>query len=281
MKFRLYKEFGALNSQPIFSAFEQGIIKLGHTISNDADAIPVIWSVLWRGRMFPNRNVYNAAKKNQLPVVIIEVGNLKRNYTWRIGIDNINNLGFFENNSNLDHNRPKKLGIFLKDFQLNRKPEILIAGQHEQSLQWQGQPSMHGWINYQIHQIKKYTDRKIVFRPHPRWPINPVHKDLQVVRPRKIQNDAEVYDNDFHYHCVINHNSGPSVYATLEGVPVICDSSSLAFPVSENIENIENPRVFDREEWLVKLSHTEWTVDEIQCGVPLMRLIPELQKRLC
>jgi hypothetical protein len=33
---------------------------------------------------------------------------------------------------------------------------------------------------------------------------------------------------------------------------VICDASSLAFPVSEKWENLENPQLPNREEWFLK-----------------------------
>jgi hypothetical protein len=71
---------------------------------------------------------------------------------------------------------------------------------------------------------------------------------------------------------VINHNSGPGVQAILAGTPVIADSSSLAWPVSNTFKKIENPEYIDRQDWIIKLSHTEWTVDEIAKGIPFERL---------
>ena len=114
MKFHLYRKHGALNSPPIFNAFENGIKVSGHMISNDENSIPVIWSVLWNGRMAPNEKIYRHAIKNNLPIIIIEVGNLKRGITWRISCNHINRLGYFGNQDNLDFDRPKNLGIFLK-----------------------------------------------------------------------------------------------------------------------------------------------------------------------
>jgi hypothetical protein len=70
----------------------------------------------------------------------------------------------------------------------------------------------------------------------------------------------------------VNHNSGPAVQAAIAGVPIICDSSSLAYPVSDKFENIENIALPDRQEWFLKLCHTEWTVEEIAQGIPLQRL---------
>ena len=82
------------------------------------------------------------------------------------------------------------------------------------------------------------------------------------------------------YHCVINYNSGPAVQAAIQGVPVLCDSSSLASPVSTSWETLENPQLPDREEWFLKLCHTEWTVKEIAQGIPLRRLLPEIVKKI-
>lgn len=276
MKFKLYRENGAQNSVPIFDAFEQGVKALGHEIVTEGEDVPVIWSVLWSGRMERNRVVYQQARKNNKPIIIIEVGNLKRNVTWRVSLNHINNLGEFANFENLDQERPKKLGIFLNPEQNTRKPAILIATQHQQSLQWEGMIPMAGWVENKIKEIRKYTDRKIIVRHHPRSPLSFYDKSIITEIPKKILNSYDDFDIDYNYHCVINHNSGPAVQAAIQGIPVMCDQSSLAYPVSDCIANIENPRLLNREEWFLRLCHTEWTVDEIKQGLPLSRLITKL-----
>ena len=87
-----------------------------------------------------------------------------------------------------------------------------------------------------------------------------------------LPNTYDSFDFDYNYHCVINYNSGPTVQAAINGVPVICDQSGLAYPVSDRLENIENIQLPNREEWFLKLCHTEWTVDEISQGIPLSRI---------
>lgn len=278
MKFKLYKQFGALNSEPIFSAVEHGLKSLGLTVSDDCDSIPIIWSVLWQGRMESNKLIYETAQKNKIPVVIIEVGNLNRNQTWRISVNNVNRLGFFANDGKLDLTRPGKLGIALKDFQPVRRPEILITGQHEQSLQWAGLQSVNDWVFEKYQEIRKYTDRPIIFRPHPRWPNNLVHKDIVICKPKKLAGTYDDYDCDYNYHCVINHNSGPTVQAAIHGTPIVCDSSGLAYPVSNCLDTIEHVQMPDRTDWFLKLCHTEWTTDEIKSGIPIQRLLPRLQQ---
>ena len=280
MKFKLYRNYGALNSPPVFDAFENGVKALGHEIVEDSEDVAVIWSVLWNGRMLQNHSVYLKCQQNKIPVIIIEVGNLKRGTTWRICCQHINGLGIFGNIENLDPSRPEKLGVSLRPEKLKRRGEILIATQHARSLQWDGQPSMEQWVRNTIIEIKKYSTRKIVVRPHPRSLLREKFNDAVIELPRKIVNSYDDFDINYDYHCVINHNSGPCVQAAINGTPIICDSSSLAFPVSEKWEKLENPQLPNRDEWFLKLCHTEWTVEEISQGIPLARLENQLNIEL-
>ena len=268
MNFRLYREYGALNSTPIFNAFEQGLESLGHKSVKNGENVSVIWSVLWSGRMANNQQIYNSNR----PVIIIEVGNLKRNITWRVGLNHINSLGIFANDLDLDPTRPEKLGVKLSPEKQHRRPEILIATQLQQSQQWQGQPPMSKWVEETVAKIRKYSDRKIVVRTHPRSPILVKIPGVEIEVPKKILGSYDDFDIDYNYHCVINHNSGPAVQAAIHGVPIICDTTSLAGEISEKMENIENPKLTDRQDWFLKLCHTEWTVEEIRAGIPLKRL---------
>jgi hypothetical protein len=277
MRFKLHKTHGALNSAPVFAALEQGIKNTGFSVVDSGQDVDVIWSVLWHGRMQANQLIYNQCRTKRKPVMIIEVGNLIRGTTWRISLDHIHGLGIFGNNENLDKFRPTVLGLNLKPLNQKRNNKILIACQHERSLQWEGQPSMAEWAKRKVAEIRKFTEKDIIIRPHPRSPFTLNMTGVQVEQPKKIPNSYDSFDIDYNYHCVINHNSGPAVQAAINGIPVICDSSSLAFPVSEQIENINNPTLRDRDEWFLKLCHTEWTVDEISKGLPIQRLAANLK----
>jgi hypothetical protein len=275
MKFRLYREYGSANSKPVFDAVELGLRSLGHEIVSIGEDIPVIWSVLWSGRMMPNRQIYNRYRSQNKDVMIIEVGNLHRNNTWRVSLNHINNLGEFANDSDLDLSRPKKLKIKLDDLKTNRCPEILIATQHQQSLQWEGLPSINEWLHNTVSNIRQYTDRKIIVRPHPRSPIKTV-QGVEILTPKQIPGTYDDFDMDYNYHCIVNHNSGPAVQSAINGTPIICDHSSLAAPLSGKLSEIENIVLPNREDWFLKLCHTEWTIDEISKGVPLERLISKI-----
>lgn len=272
MRFRLYREYGALNSPPVFDAVEQGLKQLGHDIVHDHEDVAVIWSVLWAGRMRSNKAIYDRCQQQGKPVMIIEVGNLKRGITWRLSLNHINNLGSFGNQNNLDHSRPQQLGIALQPVSDVRRGEILIACQHQESLQWQGMPEMKNWVADTIEKIKQYTHRRIRVRYHPRSAFPFKQSGVVVERPVLVQGSYDDFDIFYNYHCVINHNSGPAVQAAISGVPVLCDQSSLAADLSIKWSELDNPYVPDRSEWFVKLCHTEWTVEEIRQGTPITRL---------
>ena len=277
MRFKLYREHGALNSPNIFNAFEIGLKTLGHESVQADEDVAVIWSVLWNGRMAPNKAIYDQCRIKNKPIIIIEVGNLLRNQTWRICLNHINGLGEFGNDLELDFDRPKKLGVELKPIKTERNSSILIATQHHKSLQWKGQPPVSEWLNFTIEKIRSYTDRRIVIRPHPRAPIHLVTDPLiKIQHPIKLPDTYDKYDIDYNYHCVVNHNSGVSIQAGIAGVPICCGDNSLAAEISTPMLAIDTPLEMDRRPWFERILHTEWTVDEIKQGIPQRRIINDL-----
>ena len=272
MRFKLYREYGALNSPPVFDAVEHGLRQQGHDIVTDNEDVAVIWSVLWAGRMRANKTIYDRCQQQGKPVLIIEVGNLKRGETWRLSLNHINNLGSFGNDKDIDYSRPQQLGMKLQPISDIRRGEILIACQHQESLQWQGMPTMKDWVADTIEKIKLNTHRRIRVRYHPRSAFPFKQSGVTVERPVLIQGSYDDFDIFYNYHCVINHNSGPAIQAAISGVPVLCDHSSLAADLSINWSELDSPYVPDRTEWFVKLCHTEWTVEEIRQGIPITRL---------
>ena len=278
MRFRLYRENGALGSGPVFDAFAQGVTKSGHEVVNDLEDVAVIWSVLWHGRMTANKRVYEEARLLNKPVVIIEVGSLIRGETWKISINHINALGEFANKENLDFSRPSKLKVSLQPVNTRRRNEILIATQHPMSLQWQGMPDLKHWITQKVGELRKFTKRKIVVRQHPRSQFGLNMPGVFIEHPNRIPGTVDSFDFNPNYHCVVNHCSGPSVQSVIQGTPVLCHETSLAYPMSIRIEDIENPAIPDRTQWFLELCHTEWTVEEIAQGLPLQRLLPKLSE---
>lgn len=274
MKIAYFPTQMALNSGPVIEAFIQGCkLHKFDLLPNSYEAdIAVIWSVLWQGRMADNELIYIHYRKQNKPVICIEVGALYRGTTWKIAINNINSNGIYGHQYNLDWDRPRKLGISLA-YSIHPDPHIVIAAQHKASLQLAG-VDQEAWITEQIQELKKYTDRSIHIRPHPRCRLdtNRLPAGVELTIPKKIIGTYDSFDMHFNCHAVVNYNSGPGIQAAISGVRPIVNSSSLAHPVSINPADIENVYDVDREQWLIELCHTEYTLDEIERGQWVKRL---------
>jgi hypothetical protein len=275
MRIAYFPNYVARNGSNILSAFLDGCAGRGiSTIEDSLDAdVAVIWSVLWHGRMAPNRAVWNHYRSLGRPVVIIDVGALYRGNTWKIAVNNITADGYYGHTQNLDWDRPRRLGISMA-LNLSANPRIIIAAQHSRSLQVAELNSQEQWIMQQVEQLRTVTDRPIVVRPHPRCALDltMLAPDIAIEQPQKIANSYDSYNLAFDCHAMVNYNSGPGIQAAMAGTRPIVDSSSLAHPVSIKLADIDQPYTVDRDQWLVEICHTEYTANEIAQGRWVTRL---------
>ena len=277
MKFSLWTQYGALNSKPIFDAFANSLNSNGHVVVyNDSSAdINVIWSVLFNGRMAGNKAVW----EQQKPTIVLEVGGIKRGTTWKVGLNGINRDAYFGPSSN-DNTRANELGLKLSPWNYNGE-YILIAGQHDKSLQWKDMPSMSNWVYDTITFIRAQTKRPIIFRPHPRCPLTHIEKEFKNVyrqEPSKLPGTYDDFDMKFkNIWATVSWSSNPGIHSVINGVPAFTGPSSLAFDVAEqNLRNIETPLYCDRTQWLNDYAHTEYTIQEISQGIPHKHLTSKI-----
>ena len=277
MKFSLWTDYGALNSKPVFDAFANSLNNNGHNVAyNDTSAdINVIWSVLFNGRMAGNKAVW----EQQKPTIVLEVGGIKRGTTWKVGLNGINRDAYFGPSGN-SSDRVRLLGLQVKPWKYDGE-YILIAGQHDKSLQWKDMPSMATWVHDTITFIRAQTDRPIICRPHPRCPLPAIEYDFKNVKrqtPKQIKNTYDDFDMQFdNIWATVSWSSNPGVHSIINGVPAFTGPSSLAFDVAEqNLRNIENPLYGDRTQWLNDYAHTEYTIQEISQGMPIKYLTSKI-----
>lgn len=280
MKFSLWTHYGALNSKPVFDALKKGIKRTGFSFEENSKTsdVDVIWSVLWNGRMARNYAVWKEAQKKNKPVIVLETGGIRRGTTWKVGLNGINRDAYFAPSNN-DSSRALQLGLSLRPWQQEGK-YILICGQHDKSEQWQGQPCITDWLINTVREIRKHTDRSIVFRPHPRCPVKIQDKKLDIVFQKPMKSPGSYDDYDLRFqgaHCVVSWSSNPGVHAVINGIPAFVGPSSLAYPVGNtDYSLIESPLMPDRTQWLNDYAHTEYTLDEISTGIPLNYLTKKL-----
>ena len=283
MKFNLWRKYGALNSGPVFDAFHAGANALGHDVVVDSDdGIDVIWSVLFHGRMGGNRAIWERNVKESKPTIVLEVGGIRRGSTWKVGLNGINRDAFFGNGNN-NSDRAEQLGLKLKPWKYDGE-YILLCGQHDKSLQWQGMPSMSQWVVDTIQTIRNNSKRPILFRPHPRCPLPAIEHEFKDVRRQQPIHVKDTYDDfDLGFNNVwatISYSSNPGIHSVIEGVPAFVGTSSLAYDAADDIDflhNIENPLYGDRTQWLNDYAWTEFTLEEISQGIPINRLTSMLK----
>ena len=287
MKIEIWPQYGPLNSKIVFENFITSLQNSGEQLSINKSAnadVAVIWSVLWQGRMRNYKRIWNQYRDAGKPVVVLEVGGLRRNKSFKIGINGVNGKADFANQE-VDNTRWPLFNYTFKPWRTNGK-NIIILGQHQNSEQWKGLPDMNKWFEQQVQQIRKYTDRHIQIRPHPRNPVGfniKKYNNVSIRNPiidRKTIDDTDFKDTLNDAWAVINYSSNPAMEAVINGVPVFVSEDSLCYDVgNKSIENINNPNMPNRQTWANKLSYTEWFPEEIKIGLPWKRIKKRLEEK--
>ena len=182
-----------------------------------------------------------------------------------------------------DDERWKKFNIELQPWKQTGN-NIIICGQHTRSHQWRNNPPMSKCFDNQITEIRKYTDRPIIIRPHPRNQViidTKKYKDVKIVGPvrdRKTYDDTDLAERLKTAWAVVSHSSNPAMTAVFSGIPVYVSEASLSYDVGNStFQNIDNPNMPDRKQRANKLAYTEWWTDEIAQGLPWQRIKKRLE----
>jgi len=287
MRIEAWPMHGPLNSKNIFAKFIKSMQKTGDEVhvNKEIDGdVAVIWSVLWQGRMQSYKKIWERYRNNGKPVIVIEVGGLRRNLSFKIGINGINRDADFANQQ-FDEERWPLFKHELRPWNPTGDL-IVICGQHDTSEQWKGLPKMSNWIEQQIIEIRKYTTRPILVRPHPRNTITFDENKFRNVKVRLPKRDFRTYDDtDFkatleRTWAVINHSSNPAMEAVMKGIPVFVSESSLCHDVGNTkLADINKPAMPNRLRWANMLAYTEWFEDEIEQGLPWTRIRARLEEK--
>lgn len=136
------------------------------------------------------------------------------------------------------------------------------------------------WLTNKIQEIRKYTNREIVVRPHPgKFDMKDFlsfqgKHNVRVIDPSK----SSLLENFQQAHSSVFFNSSASVAAVLEGVPVfVDDASAVTWSVAHHtVSQIESSRVFERDQWLWDLSAAHWSDADAQAGLIWQKFQPYL-----
>jgi len=209
------------------------------------------------------------------------------------------------NNTNSPSDRwnkfQKESGIQIKDWH-SPGNAILIMGQKEGdsslNLIYERYKSFYDWVADTIIEIRKYSDRPIIIRPHPRNlkhgislanKLSKKYKNIKVsdnvqnvpeeqVRLLGHMDNEEGLKKDFaQSYCVVTYNSLSGVEAVCEGLPTFAlDDGSMVWPVTHhNLADLENLNYnMDRTQWCNDVAYTHWTAKENRKGESWAHLKP-------
>lgn len=235
------------------------------------------------------KHAYEYILNSKKPFLVCEEGTFRQfsNYK-RFGWYNYKNvLGTFLNEK-VDDTRwnafKKKNNLEIQEWK-SQGDYILIMAQIEYDsalieMYDQGYKSFLEYSVSIIKEIRKYTDRPILFRPHPK----DIVKDFGLLKnlPNvEISQNFSVTDNftknggeglqkDFdRAYCVVTFNSNSSVEAVCNGIPVFSlDKTSPTYEISySSLTDIENIKYdIDITEWCNKIAYTVWNEEELADG---------------
>lgn len=179
----------------------------------------------------------------------------------------------------------------------NRSKKVFERNGYDPSIDWKangdyillcmqkvGDASLRGadvfaWTEQSVNQIRQYTDKKIIIRPHPLYRKSAQHNTLKekVLAVADVHwQESDVTKPNFtpiaeqlkNAWCTVTYSSGTGIDAVINGVPnVACDTGSMAYDVSsKEIAEIENPYRGDKTEWCNRVAHCQWSIDEFESG---------------
>ena len=167
----------------------------------------------------------------------------------------------------------KDTNITLEDIKSNGN-HILICAQREGG--WSlGKHKLIDWLLVTCTKIRKYSDRPIIVRLHPKdnesnRQANKITQTLRKINNVALSSNRDSIEKDL-IGCwaVVNHNSSSIVGPIIQGYHAfITDptTSQCAEVAHHGFEKIESPQEFERQRWLERISMFHWKFSELEDG---------------
>jgi hypothetical protein len=180
--------------------------------------------------------------------------------------------------------------IEIKDWRLNLDGFVTVIMQRPGDSSLKNLLAKHGtyenFISNTIKEIRKNTKRPIRIRMHPlrqdrqKAILDKLNlKDVYIsenIQGAKLLEGGDGLQRDFdNAWAVVGFNSNALTESICEGIPTfsLCPSSMAWECSNTDLSQIENPKFFDRQQWLNNLGYCQWREDEIAQGAPYYHLM--------
>ena len=210
-------------------------------------AVPLSWK---------RQEAFDAARRRNIPVLIIEKGFVKRDEYYHVGWNGLNGYADFRN-ENSPADRWAKLGVKLQPHTFRKSYEkVLLCGQvpHDYTVQH---------IDYMVWLRQAYAylvewagGGKVALRPHP-LAGKQDYGFADILADPSIPIGYAVLG----YDLIAAYNSTTLVDAIVAGRTIAAyNDMSVAYPISAYPLNLT------RTQWANDLAYSQWTLDEMRSG---------------
>jgi len=306
---------GALKTQ--FPSFKKGVARHGDKfelvahpdLASHADAF--IQTNLIKPKVLNNdsrRLAYTFIRDSKKPYLVHESPSFRRYLGWaRLGWYSYKWTEGVFGNENSPSDRwnkfEKATGITFKDWHSPGNSIIIMAQKEGDSsllTLYEKYNSYYDWVEDLIVDIRKYTDRPIIIRPHPRNNLKGIKLASRLQKKLKdptitISNNTDslgdylsspnkadgLYNDLKKAYCVITYNSLSAIESICEGIPTFAmEDGSMIWPVAhKDLSQIENLSYdIDLTQWKYDIAYTQWTGEEHKSGESWAHLKPLMFK---
>jgi len=177
---------------------------------------------------------------------------MDKGYYWRASRNSIH----YKRTMDYPSDRFEQWNVTPREYGTGSK--ILICPSSETMTRYTTGMDVKMWVQMITMGLQKYTDRYIEVRYKPRNAKTSGPAAALIPFEEQAQNT----------HCVVTCISLAAIDAQMLGIPTICHPSSFAADISSTrLDEIENPRRVDRQQWFNNLAYSQFTHDEIENGL--------------
>jgi len=291
MKLIAFSHHSRAKSFPIkFKLPNWHLVKFEKDKEYDAD---VYWQLNVQGRFKKIDHAFAYIDSTNKPKLVCESTPFRKNSyiegdvnTWRyrVGWEHFLNTGkFYNSNSPSDRWEQicKAQKIKIKPYSDGEYILICLQNRRDTTLNslYDNWNTYEEWFDDLINNIRKYSDRKIIVRPHLTtgpWVAQNIARrnDPSIELSKTFKNrrqheggkglESEIRSSKV----VLGYNTNALVEAVCLGKPVIALSKeSMTWDISDNLKNLESLNYqINRTQWLHDMAYTQWTLEEIANG---------------
>ena len=218
-------------------------------------------AVFW-GFVTPCQNILKAYRQLDKPVVFLDMGYWHRSDYYKVSINRRHPTAYFQDIEH-DDSRRKMFGLEPKPFHRKTMGHILLAGMGAKSAWAEKEEPVESWERRTVAELRKYTDRKIIYRPKPSW------AGATKIEGTSFSSNSQSLESVLQdCHAVVTHHSNVAVDGLVAGVPAFTNiGAAVPMATGFRLDDIERPYYpDDREQWLNDLAYCQWSLTEMRDG---------------